>query len=221
RRSQHRPRAQRTLQPLSTRAPHAQAEVAIHTPHAFVIDPFFATTAIARQQHPQSPISEARLLPRQLQQPFAQAAVVAATSVSIRHSRNLDQPADTALARVELLDQAPHFRTSLYEPSEFFRITDCNMSLSRLRSATSFFSRAFSSRSCLTSCASLTSMPPYFDFQAYSVYLETPNSRATSSVVRPASTCFSAAMICASVCLPLLIPFPLSFVRNRTPSLTD
>ena len=36
----------------------------------------------------------------------------------------------------------------------------------RLRSATSFFSGAFSSRSRLASCASLTSMPPYFDFQA-------------------------------------------------------
>jgi hypothetical protein len=40
------------------------------------------------------------------------------------------------------------------------------MSLSKLKSATSFFGRAFSSRSCFTSCASLTSIPPYFDFQA-------------------------------------------------------
>jgi hypothetical protein len=36
--------------------------------------------------------------------------------------------------------------------------------------------------------------------------------RATSSVARPAYTCFSAAMICASVCSPLPIPLPLSFV---------
>jgi polyhydroxybutyrate depolymerase len=44
--------------------------------------------------------------------------------------------------------------------------TDCSASLSRLRSATSFRSRVFSSRSCLASCASVTSMPPYFAFQA-------------------------------------------------------
>ena len=33
--------------------------------------------------------------------------------------------------------------------------------------------------------------------------------RATSSAVRPASTCFSAAIICASLCLLLLIQIPL------------
>jgi hypothetical protein len=38
--------------------------------------------------------------------------------------------------------------------------------LSRLRSATSFRSCVFSSRSCFASCAWLTSMPPYFAFQA-------------------------------------------------------
>ncbi len=40
--------------------------------------------------------------------------------------------------------------------------------------------------------------------------LGTPYSRATSSAVRPASTRFSAAMICASVCLLLLMPSPQS-----------
>jgi hypothetical protein len=29
-----------------------------------------------------------------------------------------------ALAGLELLQQAPHFRSPLYEPREFFRITD-------------------------------------------------------------------------------------------------
>src|SRR5581483_11544137 len=52
------------------------------------------------------------------------------------------------------------------------------------------------------------------------VCLDTPYSRARSSTARPASSCFSAAMICASLCLLLLIRFPLSFVRNRTPSRT-
>src|SRR6202035_5641641 len=126
----------------------------------------FLPLPIASQQHPQPPITVARLFARQGQQPLTQRGVVAPALIPVTHARNLHQPADAALARGVLLDQAPHFRSSFYEPSEFFRITDCSMSLSRLRSATSFFSREFSSRSCLTSCASLTSMPPYFDFQA-------------------------------------------------------
>lgn len=48
---------------------------------------------------------------------------------------------------------------------ECFRITDCSMSLSSVSSATSVFSRAFSSRSCFTSYASLTLIPPYLAFQ--------------------------------------------------------
>src|ERR1700704_2479237 len=45
------------------------------------------------------------------------------------------------------------------------------------------------------------------------VCLDTPTSRATSSTFRPDSTCFTATMICASVCALLLIRFLLSFVR--------
>src|ERR1700681_1920024 len=45
------------------------------------------------------------------------------------------------------------------------------------------------------------------------VCLDTPTSRATSSTLRPDSTCFTAAMICASVCALLLIRFLLPFVR--------
>ena len=40
-----------------------------------------------------------------------------------------------------------------YELHPFFRITDCSASLSRLRSATSFRRRVFSSRNCFASCA--------------------------------------------------------------------
>src|SRR5215469_13261864 len=48
------------------------------------------------------------------------------------------------------------------------------------------------------------------------VCFDTPTSRATSSALRPASSCFSAPIICASVCLLFDIPLPLSFVRNHT-----
>lgn len=46
----------------------------------------------------------------------------------------------------------------------FFWITDFSASLSRLRSATSCFSRRFSSSSLFSRCASATYMPPNFDF---------------------------------------------------------
>jgi hypothetical protein len=45
---------------------------------------------------------------------------------------------------------------------------------------------------------------------------DTPTSRATSSALRPASICFNAPIICASVCLLFDILPPLSFVRNHT-----
>jgi hypothetical protein len=131
----------------------------------------------------------------------------------MRRARNLHQRAGVALTGSELLCQAPHLYPPLYEPRQFFRITDCSMSLSRFNSATSFFSRAFSSRSCFTSCASLTSMPPYFALQAWIVCLEIPYSRPTSSILRPASTCFKATIIWASVCR--LAPMPSPTFRSE------
>jgi hypothetical protein len=57
-------------------------------------------------------------------------------------------------------------RPLVYELHPFFAISAFNISLSRLRSTTSFFNFVFSSRNCFASCASLTSIPPYFAFQA-------------------------------------------------------
>lgn len=114
----------------------------------------------------QTSIAEARMLTRQLSQPFLNLAVISPASIPATRSRHCHQLADVALAGRELGQQAPYFRSTLYELREFFRITDCSISLSRLRSATSFFNLEFSSRRCLTSSASLTSMPPYFAFQA-------------------------------------------------------
>src|SRR5581483_5878741 len=47
----------------------------------------------------------------------------------------------------------------------------------------------------------------------------TPNSRASSFTVRPASTCFSTPMICSSVCLPFFIEAP--FLRLLLPELLN
>src|SRR5512146_2726540 len=159
----------------------------------------------------QAAITEPRLLTCQRHQFRAQVLIGFSCLIAIAADRDRQQPADPALAGNHVLRPKPdRIRPSVYERSPFFRITACSISLSRLRSATSFRSRVFSSRSCLASCASLTSIPPYFAFQAYRVCFDTPTSRATSSALRPASICFKAPIICASVCLPLDInpPFP-------------
>src|SRR5579875_208264 len=143
------------------RAFHAQPQFAIHALHLLMVH-----SRLPVQIQMQAPVAQARMLSRQLPQPLLDLAVIPPAPVSTARSRHRHQLADVALAGPELLQQAPHLCPPLYEPREFFRITDCSMSLSRLRSATRFFSRAFSSRRCLTSSASLTSMPPYFAFQA-------------------------------------------------------
>src|SRR5690606_7746190 len=57
-------------------------------------------------------------------------------------------PADAVMAR-----QVHHRFTLQRGPPHFFEATSCRIALSRLSSATSFFSRAFSSCNCLSSRA--------------------------------------------------------------------
>jgi hypothetical protein len=86
--------------------------------------------------------------------------------VTIRRHRHCHQSAGSPLAEGILLLHLLDSCLQRYELQPFFRITDCSASLSRLRFATSFRSFVFSSRSCLASCAWLTSIPPYFAFHA-------------------------------------------------------
>src|SRR5215469_16962445 len=122
--------------------------------------------SIPTQKHMQSSISIARLLPRQLHQAHSEVFIrVPGLVPATRHCHH-QKPAGSTLAEgvllLQMLDSGLH-RSELHP---FFRITDCSASLSRLRSATSLRNRVFSSRNCLASCASLTSIPPYFAFQA-------------------------------------------------------
>jgi hypothetical protein len=50
-------------------------------------------------------------------------------------------------------------------PGDCFELISCKIALSRLRSATSFFSRWFSFRSCLSSRTWSDSLPAYCFFQ--------------------------------------------------------
>ena len=134
----------------------------IHPMHPLVVH----LLSRAAQQNMQPPIPEARLLPRQLHQSRAQRFIRAPTLVAITRHRHRHQPARTPLAEGILLSHLLDGRLQDRELHPFFSITHCSASLSRLRSATSFRSRVFSSRNCFASCAWLTSIPPYFAFQA-------------------------------------------------------
>src|SRR5690242_5348558 len=159
-RRKRRTRTRAPAQPASPQPLYLQSRGTVHPLHTLVVHPH----SLLSQQNAQTPVAVARLCVRQLHQLLLQLRVVFPAPVPVRRSRNLDQLAGMPLTGRKLLYQPLHFRSPHYEPKWFFLITDCNMSLSRLRSATSFLSRAFSSRSAFTSCASLTSMPPYFAF---------------------------------------------------------
>src|ERR1035441_1774339 len=140
----------------------AQTRLSIHPMHALVIHCF----SRSQQQHMQTPISEARLLPRQLHQSHAQLVIAARCLIAVTRYRHPQQPANPALARCVLPTQPTRVRPLVYELHPFFAMTAFSISLSRLRSTTSFFNFVFSSRNCFASCASFTSIPPYFAFQA-------------------------------------------------------
>src|SRR3974390_485584 len=118
------------------------------------------------QQHLQSPISEAWLLSCQLHEPLSKVFIRASGLIADARNRHHQKSARSPLAEGVLLLYLLDSRLHGYELHPFFRITDCSASLSKLRSATSFRKREFSSRNCLASCASVTSIPPYFAFKA-------------------------------------------------------
>src|SRR3954462_14304359 len=112
------------------------------------------------QQSMQPTIPKARPFARQLDQLLAQDAIVSSSLIPVARSRNTHELAGVPFPELELPLQPLHFRSFGYELNEFFRMTDCSASLSNVKSVTKRFRRAFSSRNCFTSCASLTSMPP-------------------------------------------------------------
>ena len=115
--------------------------------------------------------------------------------VIITRPVQLHQPERPAFANLISFHQSVsnHFLAPrLYN---FFEISSCSMCLSRLRSATSFFKLAFSSSSCFSRLNSLIPMPAYLSFHRWYVCSLTPNSRHTSAIFRPPSTCLRPLMI--------------------------
>src|SRR6185312_12089171 len=110
-----------------------------------------------------------------------------------------------ALAQAVLGHHQRHVPPYAYKLQPFFRMTVFSAALSRLRSATNCFNCLFSSSRARNRLASLTSIPPYFDFQLYSVWSVTPISLASSFTGRPDSICFTAPMIFSSLCFAFFI----------------
>src|SRR6056297_3924831 len=85
--------------------------------------------------------------------------------VPLHRPRLTDNEASSPLADPVVTAQVEHCFATLRRLHHFFFAMSVNIALSRLRSATIFFSLAFSSRNCLSSRAWPGSRPPYSFFQ--------------------------------------------------------
>jgi hypothetical protein len=111
---------------------------------------------IATEKNADAPIAVARILQRQLLHPLDDRRVLAELPalVAQRRSRHLEQRAgpphrETTLPAIRNLPSTDR------HAHQFFAATSFMISISRSRSATSFFSRAFSASSCFTRLTSL------------------------------------------------------------------
>ena len=122
--------------------------------------------ALTLQQHVQAAIPVADPDLRQLTHPTTQRRLgVLARPVVVGASIVLRDPAGPSARKAAAFEDIPH-RFSLYRgPGHFFALRSCKMALSKLSSATSFLSRVFSSRSCLSSRTSSEWSPAYCFFQ--------------------------------------------------------
>src|ERR1039458_2737928 len=107
-----------------------------------------------------------RLLSRQFHECFTQFDVaLRARLISIARPLHTQQLAGRAFAHPELDRDERHFFSQTGKLQPFFRMTAFSASPCKLSSATNNFRRRFSSSIAFSRCASLTSSPPYFDFQ--------------------------------------------------------
>src|SRR6185437_6007189 len=135
--------------------------------------------------------------------------------VALTRSMGRDHPAGPPLTQLQLLGEQPHGCPPGIGPQNFFDSTSRSPFTSSISSATRCFSSRFSSSNCRSRFASLTSRPPYFAFQRYSVCSLTPSRRQASFGLPPASTSFNTPMICSSVNLLLRIVGPSSWAGTH------
>src|SRR6202047_1651952 len=171
-------------------------------------------------QHPtESPIPESSAFRGQLAQSLSKRPVIWPLAL-VAEGRTIHayQSAGVSLTQPGALHH-PAPRHSLRRRLQtFFPSRSLSAALSSIDSASSLFKRRFSSSSALRRRASQTSRPPYFDFHLYSVALEIPWRRHTSSVFAPASCSRNTPMICSSL---KRLPFiaRLLFSRRTLPQI--
>ena len=123
-----------------------------------------------RSVDPQPPVAEARLLPRQCHQRLAQLRVaVRPRLIPVCRAVHFQELASMALARPDAPPSpAPRPASRSQAPSVFSDHRRQRLFV-QTQIGHHFLQRRFSSSSARSRFASLTSMPPYFDFQLYSV----------------------------------------------------
>src|SRR5262249_50091039 len=146
---------------------HPQPLLAPQPPHPLAVDP----PPLAAEQRPDAAVAEPRMPPHQLQHPPHQLLLgfLPPGLFPLAGARLPQDPAGSALGPPEGLLQVPHRLAALPGTHHFFCTTSWSICLSRASSATSFFSRAFSTSSSLRRLASSAFRPPYCSRQRLKV----------------------------------------------------
>src|SRR6056297_1037573 len=149
---------------LASADPHPQLQTLepIQAPHALLVH----RPALTTQHDVNTLVAESWSGISDLPYPQPECRLILRFALAvIRSTGKLCQSARPDCAYLKLLLDPANQRTALGWLQSFFRTTSPRMCLSRVRSATTRFSRAFSSRSCRSSRNSVRSSLPYFFFQ--------------------------------------------------------
>jgi hypothetical protein len=154
-----RPRAQRSFPAtLANREPL----LAIQPVHLLQVH----ALAFTPEQDRQPAIAEPTTLVGDLAHPLADRIVLSAERLILpRRPVDPDQPAGATLGEAVVGYQLLHRSVAIHRPGQFFPSRSFSADTSSIDSASSFFSRRFSSSNVRNRAASDTVMPPYFAFQ--------------------------------------------------------
>ena len=156
--------------------------------------------ALPPEQHVHAAVAVAHPRLADLLDPPGQPGLPGATRpVVVGRRVDLEDPARPPDRHAPLAADPVHQIALPNRLQSFRRMTSCSISRSRLRSATSFFSLAFSSSSGFSRRISVGSRPAYFLFRLKKVAELIPAFRQISATGRPSSACFRMNAFCASV----------------------
>lgn len=119
--------------------------------------------------------------------------------IAMRTGTQMNSLTCLTMADLMALDHMFSQAAFLIRRQSFFSTASLRASCTRLKLAYIRLSFAFSSSNSLRHLTSLASILPYFCFHLENVTLEIPNSRQSSSALRPDSCSLIALAICVSV----------------------